>query len=72
MEEITLNYMKLYTPIFNLLKVPNTQVMNNRILNLTYEGFIKYIFLFQTRVKVVNTYFTWYFPVNREVLCRRG
>ena len=71
-EEITLNYMKLYTPIFNLLKVPNTQVMNNRILNLTHEGFIKYTFLFQTRVKVVNTYFTWYFPVNREVLCRRG
>jgi hypothetical protein len=47
-------------------------VMNNRILNLTYEGFIKYIFLLQTRVKIVNTYFTWYFPVNREVLCRRG
>ncbi len=73
MEEITFNYMKLYTPTFNLLKVPNTQVMNNRILNLTYEGFIKYTFFsFQTRVKVVNTYFTWYFPVNREVLCRRG
>ena len=28
----------------HLLKVPNTQVMNGRILNLTYEGFIKYTF----------------------------
>lgn len=43
-EEITVNYTKLYTPTFNLLKVPNTQVMNNRILNLTHEGFIKYPF----------------------------
>ena len=47
MEEITLNYMKRYTPTFNLLKVPNTQVIYNRILNLTYEGFIKYIFCFK-------------------------
>ena len=43
-EEITTNYMKLYTPTFNLLKEPNTQLMNNRILNLTHEGFIKYAF----------------------------
>jgi small-conductance mechanosensitive channel len=43
-EEITINYTNLYTPTFNLLKVPNTQVMNNRILNLTHEGFIKYTF----------------------------
>ena len=43
-EEITINYTNLYTPTFNLLKVPNTQVMNSRVLNLTHEGFIKYTF----------------------------
>ncbi len=43
-EEITINYTNLYTPTFNLLKVPNIQVMNNRVLNLTHEGFIKYTF----------------------------
>jgi len=43
-EEITINYTNLYTPTFNLLKVPNTQVMNSRILNLTHEGHIKYTF----------------------------
>ncbi len=43
-EEITINYTNLYTPTFNLLKVPNTQVMNSRILNLTHDGFIKYTF----------------------------
>ena len=43
-EEITINYTNLYTPTFNLLQVPNTQVMNSRILNLTHEGFIKYTF----------------------------
>ena len=43
-EEISVNYTNLYTPTFNLLKIPNTQVMNSRILNLTHEGFIKYTF----------------------------
>jgi len=43
-EEISINYTSLYTPTFNLLKVPNTQVMNSRILNMTHEGFIKYTF----------------------------
>jgi len=43
-EEIAINYTNLYTPTFNLLKVPNTQVMNSRILNITHEGFIKYTF----------------------------
>ena len=43
-EEIAINYTNLYTPTFNLLKIPNTQVMNNRILNLTHEGVIKYTF----------------------------
>ena len=43
-EEISINYTNLYTPSFNMLKVPNTQVMNSRILNLTHEGYIKYTF----------------------------
>jgi len=43
-EEIAINYTNLYTPTFNLLKVPNTQVMNSRILNLTHDGVIKYTF----------------------------
>lgn len=43
-EEISVNYTKLYTPSFNLLLVPNVQVMNSRVLNCTHEGFIKYTF----------------------------
>src|SRR4030042_3242465 len=43
-EEISINYTKLYTPSFNLLLIPNLQVMNSRILNCTHEGFIKYTF----------------------------
>jgi len=43
-EEISINYTKLYTPSFNLLEVPNVQVINSQILNLTHEGFIKYTF----------------------------
>ena len=43
-EEISINYTILYTPTFNILKVPNTQVINSRIMNLTHEGFIKYTF----------------------------
>ena len=43
-EEISINYTSLYTPTFNLLRVPNTQVMNSRILNLTHEDVIKYTF----------------------------
>ena len=43
-EEISINYMKLYTPSFNLPLIPNVQVMNSRVLNCTHEGFIKYTF----------------------------
>lgn len=43
-EEIAINYTSLYTPTFNLLKVPNTQVISSKILNLTHEGVIKYTF----------------------------
>lgn len=43
-EEITINYTKLYTPSFNLIMVPNVQIMNNRIINCTHKGFIRYVF----------------------------
>lgn len=43
-EEISVNYTKLYTPTYNLLLIPNTQVMNSRILNCTHEGLIKSTF----------------------------
>ena len=43
-EEITINYTNLYTPTFNMLKIPNTYVMNSRVLNMTHEDFIKYTF----------------------------
>jgi small conductance mechanosensitive channel len=43
-EEITINYTKLYTPTFNLLEVPNIQVMNSKVLNCTHEGYIRYTF----------------------------
>ena len=43
-EEISINYTVLYTPTFNILRVPNTQVLNSRILNITHEGYIKYTF----------------------------
>jgi small conductance mechanosensitive channel len=43
-EGVSINYTSLYTPTFNLLKIPNTQVMNNKVLNMTHEGFIKYTF----------------------------
>lgn len=43
-EGISINYTNLYTPSFNLLKIPNTQVMTNRVLNCTHEGSIKYTF----------------------------
>jgi small conductance mechanosensitive channel len=43
-EEIGINYTKLYTPSFNMLLIPNTQVMSNRVLNCTHEGYIKYVF----------------------------
>jgi small-conductance mechanosensitive channel len=43
-EEISINYTTLYTPTLNIIKVPNTQVLNSRILNMTHEGVIKYTF----------------------------
>lgn len=55
-EEITVNYTNLYTPTFNLLKVPNMYVMNSRILNMTHEGFIKYTFTVNFSHDFPNTY----------------
>jgi len=43
-EEISINYTKLYTPSFNLLVIPNLQIMTSKILNCTHEGYIKYTF----------------------------
>jgi len=43
-EEISVNYTKIYTPTYNLLSIPNTQVMNSQVLNCTHEGLIKYTF----------------------------
>ena len=43
-EEISINYTKLYTPSFNLLAIPNTDIMNNKILNCTHEEFIRNTF----------------------------
>ncbi len=43
-EEISINYTSLYTPTFNLLRVPNTHVLSSRILNMTHEGYIKYTY----------------------------
>jgi small-conductance mechanosensitive channel len=45
-EEITINYTKLYTPTFNMLQIPNVQVLNSRILNATHEEMIKDTFQF--------------------------
>jgi len=53
-EEITINYTKLYTPSFNLLEVPNVQVINSRVLNCTHEGFIKYTFSLSFPHSVTN------------------
>lgn len=53
-EEISLNYTKLYTPSFNLLEVPNMRVMNSQVMNCTHEGFIKYTFSLGFPHTVVN------------------
>ncbi|MGQ9680130.1 MAG: mechanosensitive ion channel family protein [Candidatus Bathyarchaeia archaeon] len=60
-EEISINYTKLYTPSFNLLLIPNVQVMNSRIINCTHEGFIKYTFT----LSLPHT------PVSNEELMRK-
>ena len=43
-EEISTNYTKLYTPGFELVEIPNIEVMNSRITNFIHKGFIKYTF----------------------------
>ena len=43
-EEISTNYTKLYTPGFELVEIPNIEVMNSRITNFIHQGLIKYTF----------------------------
>jgi small-conductance mechanosensitive channel len=43
-EEISFNYTKIYTPSYNLMSIPNLQVMTSQVLNCTHEGLIKYTF----------------------------
>ena len=45
-DEISINYTKIYTPTFNLHLIPNIQVLNSQILNCTHEGIIKNTFVF--------------------------
>lgn len=45
-DEISINYTKIYTPTFNLHLIPNIQVLNSQILNCTHEGFIKNTYVF--------------------------
>ena len=47
-EEITINYTKLYTPAFTMIQIPNVQVLNSKIVNATHEGMIKTSFEFST------------------------
>ena len=43
-EGITINYTMIYTRSRNLVKIPNTQILNSRILHCTKEGVIDYSF----------------------------
>jgi len=43
-EEITINYTMIYVRTRNLVKIPNTQVLNSRITHCTKEGVIDYSF----------------------------
>ncbi len=43
-EEISINYTMIYVRTRNLVKIPNTQVLNSRITHCTKEGVIDYSF----------------------------
>lgn len=43
-EEVSINYTRVYTPTYNLLNIPNIQVLTSKVLNCTHEGVIKYVF----------------------------
>ena len=43
-ESVTINYTEIYTPTHNLLKIPNVQVLNSRILHCTKQKIIDYSF----------------------------
>jgi small-conductance mechanosensitive channel len=43
-EEVSINYTTIYTPTYTMLKIPNVQVLNSRILNCTKGDLIDYTF----------------------------
>jgi len=43
-EGISINYTEIYTPSRNLLKIPNSQVLNSRVLHCTKQRVIDYTF----------------------------
>lgn len=43
-EGISINYTEIYTPGRNLLKMPNSQVMNSRVLQCTKQKVVNYTF----------------------------
>jgi len=43
-EEITVNYTMVYVKTRNLVKIPNTQVLNSKIIHCTKEGIIDHSF----------------------------
>jgi small-conductance mechanosensitive channel len=44
-EEITINYTMVYVETRNLVKIPNTQILNSKITHFTKEGVIDYSFI---------------------------
>jgi small-conductance mechanosensitive channel len=42
--EITVNYTKIYTPTYNLMDIPNRQVLDSRILNYSKKDIVDYTF----------------------------
>ncbi len=43
-KEITINYTKIYTPTYNLMEIPNRQVLDSRILNYSKGDVVDYTF----------------------------
>jgi len=42
--EITVNYTKIYMPTYNLIEIPNRQVLDSRILNYSKKDIVDYTF----------------------------
>ena len=43
-KEITVNYTKIYMPTYNLIEIPNRQVLDSRILNYSKKDIVDYMF----------------------------